>query len=99
MLTIKEHWNLIGREPFLAITWEPDFCKACRFCRILMTHKNFLFKQIPDKTNDVTFLKNPQNPVFRPVLNICVNFCSMGSFSKKSGSVTHTAIYESLTPC
>ena len=54
-MTIKEYWNLIGREPFLAITWEPDFSQACSFCRMLMNHKNFHFTQ---------------NPVFGPFLVI-----------------------------
>ena len=57
---IKEYWNLIGREPFLAITWEPDFSQACSFHRMLMNYKNFHFTQIPDKNNDVTFLKSPK---------------------------------------
>ena len=57
---IKEYWNLTGRQPFLAITWEPDFSQARSFCRMLMNHKNFRFKQIPDKTNDMIFLKSPK---------------------------------------
>ena len=61
---MKEYWNLIGREPFLAITWEPDFFQACSFHRMLMNHKNFRFTQIPDKTNDMIFLKSPQKPCF-----------------------------------
>ena len=60
ILTIKEYWNLIGRETFLAITWEPDFSQACSVRRMLMNHKNFHFTQIPDKTNDVIFLKSPK---------------------------------------
>ena len=60
ILTIKEYWNLIGRETFLAITWEPDFSQACSFRRMLMNHKNFPFRQIPDKTNDMIFLKSPK---------------------------------------
>ena len=59
-MTIKEYWNLIGREPFLAITREPDFSQACSFRRMLMNHKNFRFTPIPDKTNDAIFLKNPK---------------------------------------
>ena len=59
-MTIKEYWNLIGREQFLAITWEPDFSRACNFRRMLMNHKNFRFTQIPDKTNDMIFLKSPK---------------------------------------
>ena len=35
----KSNWNLIGQEPFLAITWELDFSQACSFCRMLMNHK------------------------------------------------------------
>ena len=57
---IKEYWNLIGRELFLAITWEPDFSQACSFCRMLINHKNFHFTQIPGKTNDMIFLKSPK---------------------------------------
>ena len=64
ILTIKEYWDLIGQEPFLAITWEPDFSQASSFCRMLMSHKNFHFTQIPDKTNDVIFFKKSKNPVF-----------------------------------
>ena len=58
--TTKEYRNLIGQEKFLAITWEPDFSQACSFCRMLMDHKNFRFTQIPDKTNEMIFLKSPQ---------------------------------------
>ena len=59
-MTIKEYWNLIDQEPFLALTWEPDFSQACSLCRMLMKHKNFWFTQSPDKTNDVIFLKSPK---------------------------------------
>ena len=59
-MTIKEYWNLIGWEPFLAITWELDFSQACSFHRMLMNHKNFHVTKIPDKTNDVIFLKSPK---------------------------------------
>ena len=41
-------------------TWELDFSEACIFLRMLMNHKNFDFTQIPDKTNDVIFLKSPK---------------------------------------
>ena len=57
---IKEYWNLIGPEPFLAITWELDFFQASNFRRMLLNHNNFHFTQIPDKTNDVIFLKSPE---------------------------------------
>ena len=52
--------NLIGREPFLSIIWELDFSQAYSFRRMLMNHKNFHFTQIPDKNNDVIFLKSPK---------------------------------------
>ena len=48
-ITIKEYWNLIGWEWFMAITWEPDFSQVCSFCRMLMNHRNFHFTQIPYK--------------------------------------------------
>ena len=60
ILTIKECWNLIGQEPILAITWEPDFSQACSFRRMLMNHKNFHLKQIPDKIDEIIFLKSPK---------------------------------------
>ena len=68
ILLIKEHWNLICREPFLTITWEPDFSQACSFCRMLMNHKNFRFTPIPDKNNDAIFLKRPKTLLFRHFL-------------------------------
>ena len=51
---IKEYRNLIDREWFLVITWEPDFSQSCSFRRMLMNHTNF------DKTNDMIFLKSPK---------------------------------------
>ena len=59
-MTIKKYCNLIGWEPFLARTWEPDFSWLCSFCSMLMNHKNLHFTQIPDKTNDMIFLKSPK---------------------------------------
>ena len=41
ILTIKEYWNFIGWELFLAIAWESDHSQACSFCRMLMKHNNF----------------------------------------------------------
>ena len=64
ILTIKEYWNLIGREPFLPIIWKPDFSKESSFCRMLTNHKNFRFAQIPDKTNYVIFLKRTDGSCF-----------------------------------
>ena len=51
---------------------------------MLMYHKNFHFKQISDKPNDVIFLKSPKTWFW----TIFGHFCLMGIFSKKSGSVT-----------
>ena len=85
MLMIREYQNVIGQEPFLAITWELDFSQACSFRRMLMNHNNFKFTQIPDKTNDVIFLKSPKNMF----LGHFRSFLRDGIFSKKSGSVTH----------
>ena len=71
ILTIKEYWNFIGWEPFLAIiTWEPDFPQVRSFCRMLKDHKNFRFTIIPDKTKDLIFLKSPKNLVLWPFLTI-----------------------------
>ena len=86
MLTIKEYWNLIGWKPFSAITWEPGFSQVCSFRRIVMNHRNFHFIQIPEKTNDVIFLKSPETMFLG-------HFCPMGFFSKKSGSVTYNYIW------
>ena len=63
ILTIKEYWNLTGQEQFSTITWEPDFSQVYSFRRMSMNHKNFHFTQIPDKTNDIIFLK-VQKPCF-----------------------------------
>ena len=85
---IKEYWNLIGREPFLAITWELDFSQACSFRRMLMNHKNFHFTQIPDKTNDMIFLKSPKTMFLGHFWLFLVIFARW-IFPKKSGSATH----------
>ena len=89
---VKEYWNLIGWEPLLTITWETDFSQACSFCKMLMNHRNFHFTQIPDKANDLMFLKETRNHDFGPFLTIFGHFCLMWIFSKKSGSVTHNYI-------
>ena len=60
-MTIKECWNFIGWEPFFPITWEQDFSQICSFCRMLMNNKNVPFTQIPDKTNDIMFLKSQKH--------------------------------------
>ena len=78
---IKEYWNLIGREPFLSLTWELDFSQACSLRRMLMNHKNFDFTQIPEKINGVIFLKSPKTMIFD-------HFCPIRIFSKKSSCRT-----------
>ena len=92
-MTIKEYWNLIGREPFLAITWEPDFFQACSFRKMLMNHKNFHFTQISDKTKDEIFLKSPKTMFLGYFWPILVIFAWWGFFPKKLGSVTHNYIW------
>ena len=93
-MTIKEYWNLIGRETFLAITWEPDFSQACSFRRMLMNHKNFHFTQIPDKTNDMIFLKSPKTMF----LGHFWPFLPNGDFFQKNPG-SHITIYGPLTAC
>ena len=68
---------------------EPDFSQACSFCRMLMNHKNFHFKQIPDKTKWRDFPKKFKNHVFGCFWPFLVIFARWGFFPKKSGSVTH----------
>ena len=75
---IKEYWNLIGLEPFLSLTWELDSSQAWSFRRMLMSHKNFDFTQITDKTNAVIFLKGPKT-IFWAIFD---HFDLMGIFSK-----------------
>ena len=82
---IKEYWNLIGRETFLAITWKPDFSQACSFRRMLMNNNNFHFTQIPGKTNDAVFLKSPKTNHFW-------SFLPDGSFFQKI-RLCHTQLY------
>ena len=97
-MTIKEYWNLIGRKPFLAITWEPDFSQVCSFRRMLMNHKNFHFTQSPDKTNDAIFLKSPKTLFlghFWPFLFI---FARWGFFPKNQ-ALLHITIYGPVKPC
>ena len=85
---IKEYWNLIDWELFLSLSWELDFSQACSFRRMLMNLKNFDFKQIPDKTNDVIFLKSP-NIIF---LGHFLPFLPNGDFFQKI-KLCHTQLY------
>ena len=74
---------------------EPDFSQACSFCRMLMNHKNFHFTQIPDKTNNVIFLKSPKAMFLGHFLTI---FALWGFFPKKI-RLSHATIYGPLTSC
>ena len=92
ILKIKEYWNLIGREPFLAITSEPDFSQACIFHRMLMNQKNFHFTQIPDKANYVISSKSPKNLFlghFWPFLVIFARW----KFFQENLVLSHITIY------
>ena len=90
--TTKEYWDLLGREPILAITWEPDLFQACSFHRLLMNHKNFSFTQIPDKTNDMIFLKSPKT-LF---LGHFWHFLTLWRFFQKNPVLSHITIYGTL---
>ena len=94
ILTIKEYWNLIGWEPFLAINWELDFFQACSFRRMLMNHMNAHFSQIPEKTNDVIFLESPKTLFWGQFWS----FLPVGDFFQKIW-LSHTTLYGPLTPC
>ena len=56
---------------------------------MLMKHNNFHFTQIPDQTNNVIFLNGPFLVIF-----VRWVFCFPGN-----PALSHTTIYESLTPC
>ena len=98
IMTIKEYWNLIGQEPFLAITCEPDFSQACSLCRMLINHKNFCFTQIPDKTNNVIF-QSPKTLFCGHFWQFLVTFAPWGFFTKKNLALSKTTIYGPQTPC
>ena len=95
ILTIKEYWNLIGWEPFLAITWEADFSQACSFHRTLMNHMNL---HVLDKTNGVIFLKISKTMFLGHFWPFFVIFAWWGFFPKNS-ALSHTTTYGPLTPC
>ena len=56
---------------------------------MLINHKNFHFRQIPDKNNDMIFLKSPKTLFLG-------HFCP---FFSKNLTLSHTTIYEPLTAC
>ena len=76
---IEEYWNLIDREPFLSLTWELNFFHACSFLTMFMNRKIFDFTKIPDKTNDLIFLKIPKKKCFWTIFD---HFSPMDIFSK-----------------
>ena len=82
----------------MARTWEPNFSWSCSFCSMLMNHKNFHFTKIPDKTNDVIFLKSPKTMFLGQFWPFLVIFARWGFFPKNL-AVSHTTIYGPLTPC
>ena len=49
---------------------------------MLMNHKNFHFAQIPDKTNDVIFLKSPET-MFWAIFDHFWSFLPDGDFSQE----------------
>ena len=56
-----------------------------------MNHSNFHFTQIPDKTNDVIFLKSPETLFLRHFWSFLSDF-----FSQKNPALSHRTIYEPL---
>ena len=52
-----------------------------------MNHKNFDFTQIPEKTDDVIFLKSPRT-IFLAIFARC-------GFFPKNPALSHTTIYAS----
>ena len=62
---------------------------------MLINHKNFHFKQIPEnKTNDVIFLKTPKTMF----LDHFWSFLPDEDFFQKNPALSHTTIYGLLTP-
>ena len=94
----KEYWNLIHQESFWAITGESDFSQGCSFQWMSVNHKKFCLTQIPDKTNDMIFLKIPKTLFLSHVWPCLVIFDWRGIFSKKI-RLSHKTIYKLLTPC
>ena len=92
---LVKYWRLKNTE--MSLAWEPDFSQACSFRRMLMNHKNFHFTQIPDKTNNMIFLKSPKIMFLGHFWPFFGHFCPVGIFSKKSSSVTHNYIWAPKT--
>ena len=91
ILMIKEYWNLIGQEPFLALTWEPDFSQAWSFRRMLMNHKNFRLHRFLTRLM-VRFSSKTPEACFWAIFD---HFCSHlphGDFPKKI-RLCHSQLY------
>ena len=58
---------------------------------MLMNHKNFRFMQIPDKTNDMIFLKSPKTLFW--------DIFARWAFFPKNRALSHTTLYGPVTPC
>ena len=96
---LVKYWLLKNTEISLAVqTWEPDFCQACSFRRMLMNHKNFHLTQIPDKTNKAIFLKSLKTLSLSHFWPFLVIFAQWGFFPKNP-TLSHTTICGSLTAC
>ena len=63
-----------------------------------MNHKSFHFAKIPDKTNDINFLKSPKTMFLGHFSPFLVIFAQWGFFPKNR-ALSHTTIYKPLTPC
>ena len=61
---------------------KPDFSQACSLYIMLLNHKNFCFTQIPNKTNNVIFLKNPKTLLLSRFWPFLVIFAQWGFFPK-----------------
>ena len=59
---------------------------------MLMNHNNFCFKQIPDKTNDMIFLKSPKTLFLGHFWPFLVIFAQWGFFPKNP-ALLHVIIY------
>ena len=84
---LVKYWQLKNTEislakPFLAITREPGFSQARSFSSMLINHKNFHLTQIPDKTNDMSFLK-VKKTCFWAIFEHFWSFLPNGDFFQK----------------
>ena len=64
---------------------------------MLMNHKNFHLKQIPDKTNDVIFLKSPKTLFWTKTKNLAVTYNYIWAPNSKVSEKTNGPIPRKLT--